>query len=99
MSKIIFEINYNIYPEKREEYLNTINELKKNIRETSSTDYSVYENKKDKNNFSEIYILGSEEEFDSIEDNQTEESVRLTQMLFDEFIKDRKVVYTTRYEV
>jgi len=31
MAKIIFEINYNIYPEKRSDYLKTIGELKQNI--------------------------------------------------------------------
>lgn len=99
MPKIIFEINYNIYPEKREDYINTINQLRANIGENSDYDYSVYENKKNMNNFSEIYIFGSEDEFDAFEDNQNEESIRLTQMLFDDFIKDRKVVYSTKYEV
>lgn len=99
MPKIIFEINYNIHPEKREDYLQTIGDLKKNILDSSGTNYSVYENKKTKNNFSEIYVCENEEDFDSLEDNQSEEVINLTQKLFDEFIKDRKVVYTTKYEV
>lgn len=99
MPKIIFEINYNIHPEKREDYLQTIGNLKKNIVDSSVTNYSVYESKKIKNNFSEIYVCENEEEFDSLEDNQSEEVIKLTQKLFDEFIKDRKVVYTTKYEV
>lgn len=99
MPKIIFEINYNIHPEKREEYLLTIGDLKKNILESSKTSYSVYENKKTKNNFSEIFVCENEEEFESLEDNQSEDVISLTQKLFDEFIKDRKVVYSTKYEV
>lgn len=99
MPKIIFEINYNIYPGKREEYLGIMEELRKNISENSGNDYSVYENKRNSNNFSEIYICGSEEEFDALEDNQSEETMQLTQRLFDEFIKDRKVIYTTKYEI
>ncbi len=99
MSKIIFEINYNIYPEKREEYLHTINELKKNIIGTSNNNYSVYENKKNPNNFTEMFICENEEEFDSIEDNQDEETMELTQKLFEDYIKDKKVSYTTKYEI
>jgi len=99
MPKIIFEINYNIYPEKRTEYLKTVDELKRNIEESIKSSYSVFENKKTKNNFSEIYICENEEDFDSIEDNQSEETIELTQKLFSDFIKDRKVVYTTKYEV
>ena len=99
MPKIIFEINYNIHPEKRGEYLNAINDLRNRIRETSNSNYSVFENKKTQNNFTEIYICENEEEFDSLEDNQSEETIELTQKLFNEFIKDKKVIYTTKYEV
>lgn len=99
MPKIIFEINYNIHPEKREEYLNTVADLKKNINGSSENNYSVYENKKSKNNFTEMYICENEEEFDTLEDNQSEETIELTQKLFNDFIKDKKVIYTTKYEV
>lgn len=99
MSKIIFEINYTIYPEKREEYLKTIHELKESLKEASNSSYGVYENKKSANNFTEMYICNDEEEFDALEDNQSEETIQLTQRLFDEFIKDKKVQYTTKYEV
>ncbi|MEO8209318.1 MAG: hypothetical protein ABI840_02065 [bacterium] len=99
MSKIIFEINYNIHPDKRDDYLSTINELRRSITETSNNNYSVYENKKNQNNFTEMYICENEEEFDAIEDNQSDETMELTQRLFDNFIKDNKVSYFTKYEV
>ena len=99
MPKIIFEINYNIHPEKREQYLSMINDLRKSIKETSNNNYFVFENKKIKNNFTEMYICESEEEFDALEDNQSEETIELTQKLFNDLIKDNKVNYTTKYEV
>lgn len=99
MSKIIFEINYNIIPEKREEYLQTISDLRSYIQETSSNNYSVFENKKSPNNFTEMYVCESEEEFDAIEDNQSDETIELTQRLFNDYIKDKKVNYATKYEV
>ena len=99
MPKIIFEINYNILPEKREQYLNMINDLRKSIKETSGNNYSVFENKKLKNNFTEMYICENDEEFDSLEDNQSEETIELTQKIYNDLIKDQKVIYTTKYEV
>lgn len=99
MPKIIFEINYNIYPEKRDQYLSTISDLKKNINSSSNNNYSVFENKKIKNNFTEMYICENEDEFDALEDNQSEETIELTQKLFNDFITDNKVNYTTKYEV
>lgn len=99
MPKIIFEINYNINPEKRKEYLITIGELKRNITESTNNNYSVFENRKIPNNFTEMYICESEEEFEAIEDNQSDEVIELTQKLFNDFIKNNKVIYSTKYEV
>lgn len=99
MPKILFEINYNIFPEKRAEYINTINDLKESQKETSNISYSVFESKKVSNNFTEMYICENEEDFDSLEDNQSERTMELTQRLFDEYIKDKKVIYSTKYEV
>ena len=98
MPKIIFEINYNIIPEKRDEYLRTVQELKSKIRETG-VEYSVYENRKDSENFSEIYVCRDEDEFETLEDNQSDEIVGLTQKLFDEYIQTNKVTYITRQEI
>jgi hypothetical protein len=99
MSKIIFEINYNVLPEKREEYLISIEELKTRIRENTSSEYFVLENRKLLNNFSELYIFDSEEDFDNMEDNQDEATSELIEKIFDEFIVNKKVNYTTKEEV
>lgn len=99
MPKILFEINYNVKPEKREDYLNTIGELKGLIRSNSANNYSVFESKKDSNNFSEIYICENEDDFDKLEDNQDEKVMELTEKLFTDYIQDGKVVYNTRYEI
>ncbi|MBK6505433.1 MAG: hypothetical protein IPG02_07140 [Ignavibacteria bacterium] len=98
MPKIIFEINYNINPENREGYLATVGELKAKIIETG-IDYSIFESKKSPNNFTEMYTCKNEDEYESLEDNQSEETVELTQKLFDEYIQNNKVTYTTKYEI
>lgn len=99
MPKIIFEINYDIKPDKREDYLELIQSLKNKITSSSNKNFSVYENKKGSNNFSEIYLCESEEEYESIDDNQDESTVEITERLFTEFIKDGKCTYYTKYEL
>jgi quinol monooxygenase YgiN len=98
MPKIIFEINYNIIPEKRDSYLEMMKDLRARIRETG-VEYSVYESKKDPDNFTEVFICKDEDEFESLEDNQSEETFQLTQKLFDEYIVNKKAIYTTKFEI
>jgi hypothetical protein len=99
MAKILFEINYNVYPEKREDYLETITELKSLIKEKTNSDYLVMENRKISNNFSELYIFDSEEEFDNMEDNQDEKTSELIEKIFDECVVNKKLNYTTKDEI
>jgi hypothetical protein len=99
MPKIIFEVNYSIVPEKRGEYLETIDKLKSLIRENTTPEYYVMENKKISNNFSEFYMFDSEEEFESMEDNQDDETNELIEKLFNDYIVYNKVNYITRQEV
>lgn len=99
MPKIILELNYSVYPEKRDDYIEIARKMTDIIRSSSSKNYSVYENKKGSNNFSEIYICESEIEFESIDDNDNDEVTALTDTLFQSFIVDRKVTYSTKYEI
>jgi len=98
MSKIILELNYSIYPEKREGYLEIANKMREIIK-GASKNYSIYENKKDSNNFSEVYLCESEIEFEAIDDMENDEVTALTDKLFAEYIVDKKVTYSTKYEV
>jgi hypothetical protein len=99
MPKILFEINYNVYPEMRDDYLETITELKSLIKEKTNSDYFVMENRKVSNNFSELYIFDSEEEFDNMEDNQDEKTSELIEKIFDEFVVNKKLNYSTKDEI
>lgn len=97
MSKIIFEINYNINPAKRNEYLELAEKLKDVIKNNLGKDYDIYENKKGSNNFSEIYVCKDEEEYENIEDNNDESVMELTDKLYS--ITDGKVTYITKYGI
>jgi L-rhamnose mutarotase len=69
MSKVIFTVQYEIKPEKREEYLNSIRELKLLIKPDGLESYSIYEVKGKSNYFQEIYVFTSEEAYEMYEDN------------------------------
>lgn len=99
MPKIILELNYSIYPEKRDEYLEIAKKMTDIIQSTSTKNYSIYENKKGSNNFSEVYLCETEAEFEAIDDNENDEVTALTDKLFADFIVDKKVIYSTKYEL
>ena len=99
MPKIIFEINYSVYPEKRDDYLVTIAELKSLIKEKTNSDYLVLENRKLNNNFSELYVFDSEEDFDNMEDNQDDKASELIEKIFNEFVVNKKLNYSTKDEI
>ena len=72
MSKIIFTIQYELKPEKKEDYLVVIKELKNLLKAEGLESYSVYEVKGKPNHFQEIYSFTTQEAFDAFDDNQNE---------------------------
>lgn len=99
MPRIIFEINYDVVPDKRDEYLSVIKELQEHIRNNSHKNYLVVEDKNKKNNFTEIYICEDENEYESLEDNTDDRVFELTNKLFGELVVEKKAKYSTHYEI
>lgn len=99
MKKIIFQINYDVIPEKRDGYLSSIKELKEHLITTMNNNYMVVEDKSKYNNFTEVYICNSEEEFENLEENTDDFTYELTNKLYSEYIVDKKARYSTFYEV
>jgi len=99
VARIVFQITYDIKPEKRDDYLTTIKDLEQHIRNNSNKDYMVLEDKNKKNNFTEMYICRNEEEYEGLEDNTDDKTFELTNKLFTDFILDKKAVYSTFYEI
>ena len=98
MSRIIFSISYPVIAEKREDYLETIKALKDHLTSLRNVDYSVYEHKSKANNFSEVYICKSMEEYDSLEDEEDDVTNELIDRIVNEYVKDGKVEYRTLIE-
>lgn len=98
MSKVIFSIRYNIFPERREEYLDVVRELKNIVKAEGLETYSVFEQKNKANNFEEIYIFKNQESYENFEDN-TDERIDILMTKLSDMIKEQTTQYTTLFEV
>ena len=98
MSKVIFSIRYNVFSERRQEYLDVVRELKNIVKAEGLESYSVYEQKNKSNNFEEIYIFQSPEAFESFDDNQ-DERIDILMTKLSDMIKEQSTQYTTLIEV
>ena len=98
MSKVIFSIRYNVFPEKREEYLDVVRELKNIVKADGLESYSVFEVKNKTNNFEEIYIFKNKESYENFEDN-TDERIDILMTKLSDMIKEQSTQYTTLFEV
>ncbi|MGB9696422.1 MAG: hypothetical protein ACP5P3_04295 [Ignavibacteria bacterium] len=99
MPRILFEVNYNIYPEKRSDYFVLIDELRQEMKADGIENYYIFEDKKRKNNFSEVTIFKTEEDFEKFDDNQSEKLSELTARLMEKYVVDKKVYYSIKFEV
>lgn len=99
MNRILFQINYDVYPEKRDDYIATMKELEAYLKESRNHNYLVVEDKFRKNNFTEIYICSNEAEYDEIEDEMDETIYGLTTRILKDYVVDGKTKYSTFYEL
>jgi len=98
MSRVIFSIRYQVYPERRQEYLDVVRELKNIIKTEGLESYSVFEQKNKPNNFEEIYLFKSEEAFENFDDYQ-DERIDILMTKLSDMIKEQTTQYTTSIEV
>ncbi|OGU54337.1 MAG: hypothetical protein A2V66_14260 [Ignavibacteria bacterium RBG_13_36_8] len=98
MGRVIFSIRYDIIPERREEYLNVIRELKTLVKTEGLESYSAFEQKNRKNSFEEVYIFSSQKDYEDFDDNQ-DERVDILMTKLSDMIKQQSTQYSTLYEV
>ncbi len=94
MSETKFLIKYTIKNDKIEEYLKIVKELNMIISAEGLLDYSVYADKKNKNNFTESYTFESEKDYDNYDD-ESDERVNILMSKMSELIVEK----TTKYSV
>ncbi len=97
MAKVLFSIQYEIKPEKLDDYSTVIRELKLQLKSQEIESYSVYEVKGKKNHFQEIYTFSSEEAYEQFDDDQNERINLLINKL-NEMTVDNSTKYTTLIE-
>ncbi len=98
MPKVIFTIQYELKPDKKEEYLGVVKELKNLLKADGLENYSVYEVKGKTNHYQEIYSFISEESYDAFDDNENERiNILITKL--SELTVDNSTKYTTLFEV
>ena len=98
MSKIIFTIQYELKPEKKEDYLVVIKELKNLLKADGLESYSVYEVKGKPGHFQEVYSFTTQEAFDAFDDNQNER-VNILIAKLNEMTVENTTKYSTLNEV
>jgi len=98
MPKVLFSISYGIRPEMREEYLRLIRGLKSQMRDVGGKNYSVFETKGKKNQFMEVFLSETLEEYEALEDNQDETTQELVRQL-ENCVEDGGMKYSTLIEL
>ena len=98
MPKVMFTISYGIKPEVRDQYLALMKEMKEHLTTVGKQDYSVYEAKTRKNQFTEVFIAKSIEEYDNLEDNLDDKAQELVSRL-EGFLDENGMKYNTIVEI
>ncbi|MBI1932781.1 MAG: hypothetical protein HYS24_09625 [Ignavibacteriales bacterium] len=98
MAKVIFSISYDILPEKRNDYLGIVRELKSIIKSDGLESYSVFEQKSKENSFQEIYVYKSQQAWEDSDESENERVDILMTKLSD-LIKEKSTQYSTLFEV
>jgi quinol monooxygenase YgiN len=98
MARVIFSIQYEISPQRRDEYFKIIKELKNLMTTEGLESYSVYEVKGKPNHFEEMYTFNSMEAYEAFDDDQDERINILVNKLNDLTLKE-STKYSTLIEV
>lgn len=98
MSKVLFSIQYEIFSEKREEFLKVIRELKNILKADGLESYNVFEVKGKPNSFQEQYTFTSMETYEAFDDETNEQANILIDKI-NEMAVDKSTKYTTLVEI
>jgi hypothetical protein len=97
MPRVILTITYTIKPDMREGYLSLAGEMKEHFSGVRKKDYAIFEGKVKKNQFTEMFVTGSMEDFEALDDNLDEKSESLVARL-EEYVDAEGMKYNTIVE-
>ncbi|HEX9828777.1 MAG TPA: hypothetical protein VGB10_01080 [Bacteroidota bacterium] len=98
MPKVILQISYDIRPEKFDQYVKLVQEMKAHFVEAKKKDYTVFEQRGKKNAYVEQFVCKSMEEFDALEDDLDEKGEELVNRL-ESMLQEGKSKYITLSEL
>jgi hypothetical protein len=97
MPRVLFTISYSVNPEMRDAYLQHMSKLQEHLRTVAKKDYTLYEAKGKKGQFTEVFVSQSIEEFDAMEDNYAPETEAMIAKV-EEFVDDKGMKYSSMVE-
>jgi len=98
MSKVLFNIQYEIKPDKRDDFLRVIKELKNLLKAEGLESYTVYEVKGKPNHFEELYTFSSIETYEAFDD-LNDERVNILIDKINGFASDKSTRYATLVQI
>ncbi|MCF8268173.1 MAG: antibiotic biosynthesis monooxygenase [Ignavibacteriales bacterium] len=98
MGKVIFTVKYDIYPEKRDEYLNIVKEMKNLVKAEGLESYCVYQLRNKPEKFEEVYVFENEQAYDDFDD-KPDERLELLMGKLTNLIKEQTTEYSTLLEI
>jgi hypothetical protein len=96
MPRVFFTISYGIKPEAREGYDALVTKVKNHLTTVAKKNYAVFEVKGKKNQFMELFISESVEEFDALDNLDPESEALIGQI--EEFTDAEGMKYATYIE-
>jgi hypothetical protein len=98
MSKVLFSVQYDIVPEKRNDYLKVVKELKNLLKAEGLESYTVYEVKGKSNCFQELYTFTSMEAYEAFDD-MNDERINLLVDKINSISVEKSTKYNTLVEL
>ncbi len=99
MARFIFSITYTVKEKYLDEYKETARALKNYLTMDRGKNYAVFEVRGKGNQFSEVYICASEEEYDRLDEDSDDVTDQLIDQIVTRFVEDRKIEYRTMIEL
>lgn len=72
MAKVLFTVQYEVLPNKREEFLSSMSELKTLISAEGLESYGLFEVKGKANTYAEVYVFASNDAYEAFDDAANE---------------------------
>ncbi len=99
MSKILYEFKYQVYPEKVDDHINSLQKIKDYAKDAFKGEYYIYRSMKDDDTFNEIFVCDTEEDYEKFEDEMNDEMRDLFEKIMSENVVNNNISFHTYEEI